>query len=298
MIRADIPLDPPVMPKSSDQQQDYCLELVRLSDHDRYLATLLAPEASREQLWPLYAFDAEIARIRSSVSEVALGEIRYQWWHDAISRIFESGTVEPHPVLIALQPVIVAKDLPKHAFQNLIEARRFDLYDDPMPTLNDLEGYLGETSSVIIQLAARVLVGEDSFALTDVTGAAGVGHGLTRLMCSLPAQCARGQCYVPLELLEKIDLSPAHVIAGRREQGLDVVMSQLRHHAQKRLSEARDRTSDVPVAALPALWPVSLSDLYLKRLAKSGYNPFKKITEVSQFRRQARLMKMTITESF
>ena len=28
-----------------------------------------------------------------------------------------------------------------------IDARIFDLYDDPMPTLNDLEGYCGETSS-------------------------------------------------------------------------------------------------------------------------------------------------------
>ena len=35
----------------------------------------------------------------------------------------------------------------------------FDLYDDPMPSLNDLEGYAGETSSALIQLAAIVLAG-------------------------------------------------------------------------------------------------------------------------------------------
>jgi len=44
--------------------------------------------------------------------------------------------------------------LPKHALHNLIAAREFDLYDDPMPTLSDLEGYLGETSSSLIQMAA------------------------------------------------------------------------------------------------------------------------------------------------
>ena len=32
-------------------------------------------------------------------------------------------------------------------FVDLIDARIFDLYDDPMPSLNDLEGYCGETSS-------------------------------------------------------------------------------------------------------------------------------------------------------
>lgn len=286
------------MTSPTDNPHDYCLQLVREWDNDRYLATLLAPQATRVHLWPIYAFDVEVARIRSAVSEAALGEIRYQWWRDAIDGIYEGRSVEPHPVLLGLHPVIMAADLPKHAFINLIEARRFDLYDDPMPSLNDLEGYLGETSSVLMQLATRVLAGEDSFALSDVTGAAGVAYGLARLFCTLPAQCARGQCFIPLELLEKCDLTPAHVIAGRREQGLDVIMSQLRHHTQKRLYEARERISDVPVAALPALWPASITDLYLKRLARPGYNPFKKVTEVSQFRRQARLMKMSFTEAF
>lgn len=286
------------MSNPSQHDQDYCLQLVRQSDHDRYLATLLAPQAARDQLWPLYAFDAEVARIRGQVTEVSLGEIRYQWWRDAIDAIYEDRMAEPHPVLIKLEPVIQSSDLPKHAFINLIEARRFDLYDDPMPTLNDLEGYLGETSSVLMQLAARILVGEDSFALSDVTGAAGVAYGMTRLISTLPAQCARGQCFIPLELLDKCDLTPAHVMAGRRDQGLDVIMSQLRHHAERRLAEARERTSEVPAKALPALWPASLVDLYLNRLAKSGANPFKKSTEVSQLRRQLRLFKMSMTESF
>lgn len=286
------------MPSDHDNSSDYCLKLVREWDKDRYLATLLAPEAARDHLWAIYAFDAEIARIRTAVSETELGEIRYQWWRDAIDAIYEDRALEPHPVLLGLAPVIRAADLPRHAFINLIEARRFDLYDDPMPSLNDLEGYLGETSSVLMQLAARTLAGDESFALSDVTGAAGVAYGLARLLSTLPVQCARGQCFVPLELLEKYDLTPAHVVAGRRDQGLDIIVSQLRHHAQRRLAEARERVSDVPIAALPALWPASLVDLYLKRLARRGLNPFKKATEVSQIRRQARLLKMSFTEAF
>ncbi|MDH3742118.1 MAG: squalene/phytoene synthase family protein [Hyphomicrobiales bacterium] len=286
------------MPDPSHQSHDYCLQLVRQTDHDRYLATLLAPEPARDQLSPLYAFDAEIARIRGLVTEASLGEIRYQWWLDAIDAIYEERSAEPHPVLIGLEPVIKAAELPKLAFINLIEARRFDLYDDPMPSLNDLEGYLGETSSIVMQLASTVLAGNDAFELSDVTGSAGVAQGLTRLLTTLPAQCARGQCYVPLDLLEKCDLTPAHVLAGRQGQGLDGIVSELSAHAQKRLSEARQRMAHVPAKALPALWPASLVDLYLKRLAKPGGNPFKQITEVSQFRRQVRLMKMSMTKTF
>ncbi len=202
------------MPFNPDQASEYCLDTVRQWDHDRYLATLLAPEAARGHLWALYAFNAEIARVRAVVSEPALGEIRYQWWRDAVDGIYEQQERE-HPVISALVRAIRDADLPKHAFINLIEARRFDLYDDPMPTMNDLEGYLGETSSVLVQMATRVLVGEAAFALADVTGPAGVAFGLCRLLCSLPDQCARGQCYVPGDLLDKYQLRPAHIIAGR-----------------------------------------------------------------------------------
>ncbi|NNE21168.1 MAG: phytoene/squalene synthase family protein [Rhizobiales bacterium] len=286
------------MPDPSDQSHDYCLQLVRQADNDRYLATLLAPEGVRDQLWPLYAFDAEIARIRGLVTEASLGEIRYQWWRDGIDAIFDGRAVDPHPVLIGLEPVIKAAGLPKQALVNLIEARRFDLYDDPMPALNDLEGYLGETSSVVMQLASMVLAGKAAFGLSDVTGAAGVAHGLTRLLTTLPAQCARGQCYVPLELLEKRDLTPAHVMAGRAGEGLDAIVLELCAQAQRRLSEARQRKRQVPAQALPALWPASLADLYLKRLSKPGGNPFKQVTEASQLRRQLQLMKMSLTQTF
>ena len=53
----------------------------------------------------------------------------------------------------------------------LIDARIFDLYDDPMPSLRDLEGYAGETVGAVIRLSpeARVFVGERHLAtLTTV----------------------------------------------------------------------------------------------------------------------------------
>ena len=39
----------------------------------------------------------------------------------------------------------------------MLDARIFDLYDDPMPSTQRLEGYCGETASALIQLAAMVL---------------------------------------------------------------------------------------------------------------------------------------------
>jgi 15-cis-phytoene synthase len=42
----------------------YCAELVRTAARDRFIATLFAPAEQRGALHALYAFDAELARVR------------------------------------------------------------------------------------------------------------------------------------------------------------------------------------------------------------------------------------------
>ena len=58
----------------------------------------------------------------------------------------------------------------------------FDLYDDTMPTLNDLEGYCGETSSSLIRLGAMILADGSDPGAADAAGHAGVAYALTGLL--------------------------------------------------------------------------------------------------------------------
>ena len=67
-------------------------------DRDRYLADLFAPARGAPHLFALHAFNAEVARVRDAVSEPTLGEIRLQWWRDAIA----SGDGGGNPVAAAL----------------------------------------------------------------------------------------------------------------------------------------------------------------------------------------------------
>ena len=79
----------------------YCEQLVREADKDRFLATLFAPAAQRPALFALYAFNAEIARVRDVAREPMPGEIRLQWWREVV----EGGRSEEaraHPVAAAL----------------------------------------------------------------------------------------------------------------------------------------------------------------------------------------------------
>ena len=136
----------------------HCEALVRAADRDRFLATLFAPRERRGALFALYAFNVEIARVREVVRDPVAGEIRLQWWSDVLAGDGR-GEIEAHPVASALRASVARYGLPPERLQTTISARRFDLYDEPMATLADLEAYADGASSSLIALAAQILNG-------------------------------------------------------------------------------------------------------------------------------------------
>ena len=70
-----------------------CRREVRRHDYDRYLCALLAPAQAREAVLVLTAFNLELARVCEMVSEPLIGEIRLQWWRDALDGIFAGALV-------------------------------------------------------------------------------------------------------------------------------------------------------------------------------------------------------------
>src|SRR5215469_9355963 len=134
----------------------HCEALLRAADKDRFLTTLFAPAEHRDALVALYAFNVEIARVREVAREALAGEIRLQWWSDVLGGVGR-GEVAAHPVAAALLASVARYRLPPEPFKALIEARRFDLYDEPMATLADLETYAAGASASLIALAAQIL---------------------------------------------------------------------------------------------------------------------------------------------
>ncbi len=270
----------------------HCADLVRDADKDRFLATLFAPEPARHGLLALYAFNVEVSRVRDRVSEPLPGEIRLQWWRDAVSAGAEgTGAAEDaaaHPVAAALLDTISRYRLPRQAFRDLLDARVFDLYDDVMPSLNDLEGYAGETSSALIQLGCIVLADGTDPGTAEAAGHAGVAYALTGLLRALPFHASRGQVYVPKDLLERHGGDAADIIRGRATPGVRAALTELRAVTRRHLASARALLPSVPRNVLPAFLPVALVEPYLDRMDRI-HDPFRTPVEVPQWRRQLRL---------
>ncbi|MDE2447067.1 MAG: squalene/phytoene synthase family protein [Alphaproteobacteria bacterium] len=279
------------------QVSQTCFDLVRAGDKDRFLAALFAPEDKRSHLLALYAFNIEISRIAETVSEPHVGEIRYQWWLDTVDAIYH-GEVAAHPVAQALAGAIEAGDLPKHALQNLIKAKIFDLYADPMPSLVDLEGYLGETSSALIQMASLVLGRDLALESAEVAGLAGVAYGLAGVLRSLPRHRAMGKCYVPLDLLKQRQATAADVISGENEAAVGIVLSELRAKIAERMEQAKRLTWTIKPDVMPAYLHVALTQARLAKLEQKREQVLRSGAEISALRTHWILWKAAKAEAF
>src|SRR5262247_1858996 len=190
-----------------------CEALLRAADKDRFLATLFAPAEHRDALFALYAFNVEITRVREAAREPLAGEIRLQWWSDVLDGTGR-GEVAAYPEAAALLESMARYRLPVERFQALIAARRFDLYDEPMATLGDLEAYADGASSGLISLAAQVLLRGGEPDIGALCHHAGVAYAIAGLLKAFPVHAARGQLFLPLEVLQRHGASRQDVTGG------------------------------------------------------------------------------------
>ncbi|WP_407189731.1 phytoene/squalene synthase family protein [Bradyrhizobium centrosematis] len=250
----------------------FCADLVRSHDFPRYAATLFVPAAERRALLALYAFNVEIVRVRDQVSQPLPGEIRFQWWTDLFSGLVH-GSAEGNPVAAELLRAIRDSDLPVEPFSQLIDEHQFDLYNDPMPTMAALEGYLAATSSALFGLAAQVLA-PPSEAVEHLARHAGLAQGIVQVITNLPRDASHRQLFLPQQVLASHGCQMEDVFAGKETPSLRAVLEQLAAEAQQHLTTALSLLVDVPAAVRPAFLPLSQVSVDLKRLSQAGRNPF------------------------
>lgn len=271
----------------------HCTDLVRAQDRDRYVADLFAPAERRDALFALHAFNVEVSRVREAITNPMAGEVRLQWWSDAL--IGEArGDVAANPVAAALLDAVTIYHLPKEALFALVDARIFDLYDDPMPSVNDLEGYAGETSSALIRLATLILTGAADTASAEAAGHAGVAYAVTGLLRAFPLHARRGQCFVPLDLLKAHGVGRDEAVSGTVTPGLRAALADMRNLARRHYEQAQAALKGVARENLPAFLPLALVPGDLARMERQ-HDPFREVPSAPPLARLWRLWRASKT---
>ncbi len=250
----------------------YCADLVRSHDFTRYAATIFVPAEQRRALLALYAFNVEITRVRDQVTQALPGQIRLQWWIDMLAGRAR-GSSEGNPVAAELLLAIRGFDLPAEMLSRLIEEHQFDLYNDPMPTMAALEGYLSDTSSALFALAARA-VARPLPQIEHLARHAGLAQGLVQLIARLPHDASRRQLFLPQQVLTAHGSNVEEAFAGKQTPGLHAAVLQLLGEGRRHLDAALALLPDVPREVRPAFLPLAVVNRDLALLSRADRDPF------------------------
>ncbi len=207
-----------------------CADMVRRGDPSRFKATMAAPVAARVVLFPIYAFNLEVARAPWVTQEPMIAEMRLQWWRDVLAQIRSGDGARRHEVATPLARVldVAMTDL----LDELIAARRWDTERAPFDSDADFARYIAATSGNLMRVAARAL----GPAQDDVVRDAGFALGLANWFRAIPALEAAGCRPLP---------------DGRPEAVREWAKEGLRC-----LARARAHRSQVSRAARPAMLPL------------------------------------------
>ncbi|MBB4953334.1 phytoene synthase [Agrobacterium vitis] len=282
--------------KTVTPQGDVCLATLRETDRDRYLACLLSPQEKQPALAALYAFSAELARVREMVREPLPGEIRLQYWRDLLSGETR-GDTKANPLALGLIKAVADYHLPLKPLLDMIDARVGDLYDDPIGPRRALEGYAGETASALIQLASLVLDGKVAGSCADMAGHAGVAQAIAGMLMLMPQHRLRGQLYIPDEILAATGLDRQSFLEGKDKARIHAAIEAFAGLGMDHLTSAK-ALGPVPAGLLSAYLPVALVRPVLVAAQRNAARVLDNRLRPPQWRRQLTMLKANFLRQF
>jgi len=218
----------------------------------------------RARLLLIYAFHLELAKVPELVSEPIIGQIRYQWWRDAIAEIYETESVRQHEITTPLKRLLLDYDIPRYWVDQLIDGRERDIDPRPFAGLTESLDYCANTSGVLMKIATK-LCGVDP---SETEEAAGIAWGLTGL--------ARAYGYYHETILSEVSFKRLLELANQKQ----ALVSQ--------------SASDVDVKAFPAVGYVALVPHYISKLSHKNHDPVTMQVSYSPLSKKWHLLKASL----
>lgn len=244
-----------------------CAELTRKGDPDRFLATMAGSPIARQKLFPLYAFNLEVARAPWVTQEPLIAEMRLQWWLDVLEEIETGKTVRSHEVATPLA-AILTPDLAL-ALRPLVEARKWDISKNPFANFDALTAHIDTTSGLLAAVASAVLGGPQAPA-RDLGNAQGAAAWLR----AVPALFSSNRQPLPGDFFASVSALAEHGLAS---------------HAKSRTGR-----KGVPISARPAFLTGFEAPLFLNRAKADPAAVLSGDIQISQFRRKFRLLRLSL----
>ncbi len=242
-----------------------------------YYAFLVLPAEQRRAIIAVWDFcrvvDDSVDEDPELATGLPSGRDAIAFWRDEIARCYGAGTPRT-PQGLRLQPFIARFELPRHAFDDVVDGVAMDLDTCRYQSFDELFEYCRRVASAVGMICIRIF-GCRSEAAREYALNLGVALQLTNILRDIPGDLALGRVYLPLDDLAACSCSIDDLAAGHVSDHVRRIVA----FECRRARQFYDRaTSGLPdddrkrLVAAEIMRAVYFETL--RRIERSGYDVF------------------------
>lgn len=209
-------------------------------DTNFYYSFLVLPPDKRRAIVGVWDFCRAVddAVDEAEGPDEGAASLEIEKWRSEVAAAFEGASPSTRQGR-ALAPLVKPFNLPRSAFEALIEGVEMDLRCRRYETFPDLYEYCIRVASAVGLICLEIFGYEDPRARQYATDL-GVALQLTNILRDVPGDLARGRLYIPLEDLRRHGATEDAIAAEAARPGRGVQSAQVKALLQQQAQRARE----------------------------------------------------------
>src|SRR5271163_4375826 len=204
--------------------QDYTRWLATHHYENFNVASWLLPKDLHQHFYNLYAYCRWADDLGDEVPQKERALELLDWWERELDNCYDGRP--SHPVFVALRETILAKNIPKQPFADLLRAFRQDQNVKRYPTWDSMIGYCVYSANPVGRLVLYLCGYRDAQRqkLSDATCTA---LQLANFWQDVTRDLEKGRIYIPLDVATKHGVTEHDILTRRIHEGYVHLMKDL-----------------------------------------------------------------------
>jgi squalene synthase HpnC len=276
---------------SPDAAQQYTRWLATHHYENFNVVSWLLPKELHQHFYNVYAYCRWADDLGDEVPNTSRALELLDWWEEELNACYQGRP--SHPVFVALRETVIAKDIPKQPFADLLKAFRQDQTVKRYPTWDAMVGYCVYSANPVGRLVLYLCGYRDEQRqrLSDATCTA---LQLANFWQDVSRDLEKGRIYIPLDIAATHGLSEADIVERRFDDRYPRLMKDLISRTRVLFAEGMPLAKIVDARLSVDLEMFSRGGLaVLEAIEASGYNTLHHRPSISKAK-QARLLSRSL----
>jgi squalene synthase HpnC len=197
---------------SPESAQQYARRLATHHYENFNVASWLLPKELHQHFYNLYAYCRWADDLGDEIPDAQRALELLNWWDEELDACYEGHP--SHAVFVALRETIIAKDIPKLPFADLLKAFRHDQTNKRYPTWDSVLDYCAYSANPVGRLVLYLCGYRDEprQKLSDATCTA---LQLANFWQDVSRDLEKGRIYIPLDIAAQHNVSEDDIVARR-----------------------------------------------------------------------------------